>query len=182
MVSAPRSFSVKIENPWLPDARRAKSHWDHDYARSLGYKKATVGGRATGFVTDAVAQAWGLDWFERGESLIRQRQPVYQDDVVQIGFSPIREEDGVSKSDFEVVTPEGVAAVVGWVGLRNESAELSLADFPFTPDRSDPVNVMAGESIIGERLASSVVYQPGDPLDDRDTEAKREYGARLKPR
>ena len=94
----------------------------------------------------------------------------------------MREDDGVSKSDFEVVTPEGVAAVVGWVGLRNAPAEPSLADFPFTPERSDAVNVMAGEKIIGEHLASSVVYQPGEPLDDRDPEAKREYGARLKPR
>src|SRR4051812_37237105 len=44
--------------------------------------------------------------------------------------------------EFKVVTPEGVDAVVGWVGLHSAPVAPAVCDFPVTPWRSVPVQVI----------------------------------------
>lgn len=170
MVGPPASFRVNLPNPISPEevARRASSHYDDAHAQALGYKKATVGGFISGYLMLAIAEAWGRAWFEQGEFYVRQRQPIYADDDVQVSFSPMREEDGIVKSDYQVVTSEGVAGVVGWAGLRTVSSPPLLSDFPSTPALTTPVRVMEAEKRIGVRLASVIVNAPQETTEVMD--------------
>lgn len=157
MSAQPASFTIRIANPLSREADRAGTHYEDSYARSLGYKRATVGGFVSGRVCLAATEAWGLAWLQSGEHYNRQRQPVYADDEVQVHFQSPREEGGFRKCDYQVVTSEGVAAIIGWAGLRGEHGTPPLTEFSFESRRSTPVRVMDGEKIIGTRLASEII-------------------------
>jgi hypothetical protein len=150
--------------------QRRGSHWDAAYAQSLGFKRATVGGMVLGHLYTAALDGWGRDWLERGESHVRLRRPVYSGDDVAVTFShPVRQ-DGLMRSDLEVVTPDGERAIVGWVGIREVPAVPSMTTFPMTTDRSKPVDVVHAERHVGESLLSDVFHEPGSAESPRYVE------------
>jgi hypothetical protein len=159
----PGSLTLNVPDPSQPDTveQRRGSHWDAAYAQSLGFKRATVGGVVLGHLYTAALDAWGRDWLEHGESHVRLRRPVYSDDQVAVTFSDPARQNGLVRSDVEVVTPDGEVAIVGWVGMREVPSTPSASSFPMTLVRGEPVNVVHAERHVGESLLSQVFHEPG---------------------
>lgn len=171
-IAQPEDFAVQIVNPYTPEnlARMSRergenlesSHRTDAYARSLGYRAATVGGNIIkGYVLMGILKAWGLDWLQRGSYYLRYRHPLYGGDDVQVSYSPaLAEGDGVTL-EWQAVNADGTVCASGWACLPNTSPEAPfLADFPFTPPLETLLHAEDGEKLIGQRLPSYEAVTP----------------------
>ena len=171
--SQPESFGVEIVNPYTPEnlARMSiernvnleNSHRTDAYARSMGYKAATVGGNIIkGYVVMGILKAWGLDWLQRGGYYLRYRRPLYGGDQVAVTYTPVREEEGASRVDWQATNGDGEVCALGWASLPHVTpAAPALVDFPFTPPLKTLLRYSDGEKLIGQALPSNEVDIPG---------------------
>jgi hypothetical protein len=138
-LEAPQSRTIRIQPDTptrlgdRPDTHQLEgTHFDVDLSQALGFESYPVGGNV-GYVSRAVAEAWGKPWVNGGWVEIEFRRPLYGDTDVHLDFAPVHEVDGslVTKYTF---TYDGIVCWRGRAGLPLEPVEpTDLSDFPVTP-------------------------------------------------
>jgi hypothetical protein len=126
---------------------------DDDQARRLGFRSALVGGSVlVPFMTPALVEVFGPDWYERGFLKQSFIQPIYETTdfrVVVEEIEPTEHDERLVR--FGLETREGGRATAGYAGLAR-SAESALAPWdrpgePASPTPSGPDDPVPDEPI-----------------------------------
>jgi hypothetical protein len=114
---------------------------DDTVARRLGFRGGLVPGvDVYAYLTHAPAEAWGLDWLERGTMRARFIAPVYEGDEITVVTVEHVERDGGPAVRLEVRDRAGAVCAAGEASLpdRAEDPAPMAALWPDVPQAKGP--------------------------------------------
>lgn len=97
---------------------------DDDVARRFGFAGGLVPGvDVYAYLTHPAAEAWGLDWLERGTMRGRFLSPVYEGETVAVDAVEHLERDGGPVVKLELRNHSGAVCAVGEAGMPDRAGE-----------------------------------------------------------
>lgn len=98
---------------------------DDEVARRFGFSGGLVPGvDVYAYLTHPPAEAWGLDWLERGTMRGRFVSPVYEGETVTVSMTEHDERDGGPVVTLEVRNAAGDLCATGAAGLPARAADV----------------------------------------------------------
>jgi acyl dehydratase len=127
---------------------------DDTVARRYGFAGGLVPGvDVYAYMTRAPADAWGLDWLERGSMRARFLTPVYAGEEVVIVAEQIPAASG-QRMSLELRGPEGIVRATGEAQLpenppplRTPAADWAQAEQSDDPPEASPATLSAGTAL-----------------------------------
>lgn len=102
---------------------------DDDVARRFGFTGGLVPGvDVYAYLTHPPAEAWGLDWLERGTMQARFGKPVYDGDMVRVVPLDERDDDEGLHVRLEIRDPAGEVCATGEASLPRRPPEPPVMD------------------------------------------------------
>jgi|GEM_PF-674803 len=117
------------EGPWMQAPNMSKdavgSIHDDEQARKLGFRAALIGGSVlSAFMTPALVERYGKDWYERGFLKLSFIRPIYETDAFRIVFDEQMPASGDQRLDrLSLEKNDGERAVLGYAGLARSAAD-----------------------------------------------------------
>jgi hypothetical protein len=108
-----------------------------------------------GYLSDVIAQSWGLDWVARGSMRSHSRRPVYEGDRLTILAKPVQEDATGLSMEAEILDAEGKVVAAGAAALPHADPPVpDTSEYPVLPLPDPPPPVGPGEFRPGIRFGS----------------------------
>jgi acyl dehydratase len=123
---------------------------DDAVAKRFGFTGGLVPGvDVYAYLTHPPAEAWGLDWLERGTMRGRFLSPVYDGETVTVAMVGHTERDGGPAVVLELRNAAGDVCATGEAALREAVDAPSASVWPDVPQALEPPPASPGSLVVG---------------------------------